>query len=278
MKTVGIVACSNPQRADAREQNEALFSYLSGCGLQVLRSPFLYDRGDGRQGSAQEKAAALMSLFDNPAVDEIYDISGGDMSNEILPYLDFGKIARSRAVFFGYSDLTAVINAIYAKTGKASVLYQVKNLVYRDGEAQRRRFHNRSELFSPEWTILQGERGDFRGEVVGGNVRCFLKLAGTPYFPDIAGKVLFLESLGGDAPRQSAYFAQLAQLGAFENARALLLGTFTEMEKGSCYTNIFDIARAFAGEKMPIAQTKDIGHAFDSKAIFIGRETDNRIK
>ena len=51
-------------------------------------------------------------------ITDIYDISGGDIANEILPYLDFEVIKNSGKRFWGYSDLTTVINAIYEKTGK----------------------------------------------------------------------------------------------------------------------------------------------------------------
>ena len=72
-----------------------------------------------------------------------YDISGGDLANQVLDGLDYAAIGKSRAVFWGYSDLTTVINAIYAQTGKSSVLYQVKNMVWGEiKEVQRRRFEN----------------------------------------------------------------------------------------------------------------------------------------
>ncbi len=75
-----------------------------------------------------------MRFFNDPEVEEIYDISGGDLAN-VLDGLDYAAIGKSRAVFWGYSDLTTVINAIYAQTGKSSVLYQVKNMVW--GEKKR---------------------------------------------------------------------------------------------------------------------------------------------
>ena len=56
--------------------------------------------------------------------------------NGVLPYLNYEVIADSDKTFWGYSDLTTVINAIYARTGKASVLYQIRNLIYNHGEQQ----------------------------------------------------------------------------------------------------------------------------------------------
>ena len=71
-----------------------------------------------------------MNFYRDDSVEEIFDVSGGDLANEILPYLDFQTIAYGKKHFWGYSDLTTVLNAIYARTGKSSVLYQVRNLTY----------------------------------------------------------------------------------------------------------------------------------------------------
>ena len=60
------------------------------------------------------------------------------------------------------------------------------------------------------------------GILAGGNLRCFLKLAGTPYFPDLTGKILFLESLGGGPELLASLLSQLGQLGVFQKISGLL--------------------------------------------------------
>ena len=61
-----------------------------------------------------------------------------------------------------------------------------------------------------------------KGIVVGGNIRCFLKLAGTRYFPALDNKVLLLEAHGGEVPQMTTYLSQLKQIGAFENANGII--------------------------------------------------------
>ena len=207
----------------------------------------------------------------------IYDISGGDIANQLLPYIDFDSVAKSKAVFWGYSDLTTIINAINTLTGKESVLYQVKNMVWGDAtEVQRNRFFNREELFHPRFSFYQGD--SMEGVVVGGNIRCFLKLAGTKYFPDLQGKILFLESLGGFQAQMAAYLAWLQQLGAFEKVNGILLGNFREMEKAGCEPEIVELVKGYAGPALPIAKTGEIGHKNDSKAIVIGKQIEMKNK
>ena len=141
MKTAGITACSNGLEPQMQARNEKLFALLQNAGCRVRCSTCIYRKEDGTYYTGKERARALMELFADPQVEDIYDISGGDMANEILDELDFETIGKSPAEFWGYSDLTAVLNAIYAKTGKSGVLYQIRNLVDPQwGQVQYRRY------------------------------------------------------------------------------------------------------------------------------------------
>ena len=108
------------------------------------------------------------------------------------------------------------------------------------------------------------------GVVIGGNIRCLLKLAGTPYWPDVRGKLLLLEAMSGRTERIASYLAQLSQLGVFEKAGGILLGTFLELEKEIDTQELIRLVKEYAGEKIPMAVTGEIGHRTDSKAIMIG--------
>ena len=274
MKKAAIVACSNAQQSKYRPQIEELTTFLQSIGIETELSECIYSDDSAFSGTPKERGAQLMKMFRNPQIQEIYDISGGDVANQILDELDYREIAASKAVFWGYSDLSTVINAIYTMTGKESVLYQVKNMVRGDHTAlQRERFRSRTsrtELFEPSFTFVQ--KNAMKGVVVGGNIRCFLKLAGTRYFPDLQGKILLLESYGGEVPQMATYLAQLKQLGAFQKVNGVLLGTFTTMEQKHCVPDIITLVKEICGPEMPIAKTAEIGHGDDSKAIVIGRE------
>lgn len=274
MKKAAIVACSNAQQSKYRPQIEELTTFLQSIGIETKLSECIYSDDSAFSGTPQERGAQLMKMFRDPQIQEIYDISGGDVANQILDELDYREIAASKAVFWGYSDLSTVINAIYTMTGKESVLYQVKNMVRGDHTAlQRERFRSRTsrtELFEPSFTFVQ--KNAMKGVVVGGNIRCFLKLAGTRYFPDLQGKILLLESYGGEVPQMATYLAQLKQLGAFRKVNGVLLGTFTTMEQKHCVPDIITLVKEICGPEMPIAKTAEIGHGDDSKAIVIGRE------
>lgn len=271
MKKAAIVACSNAKESQYRHQIDDLIAYLHSVGIEAELSDCIFSDDSVFSGTPRERAAQLMRMYKDPEIEEIYDISGGDVANQILDELDYGVIAASKATFWGYSDLSTVLNAIYTMTGKEGVLYQIRNVVRGDSTAiQRERFQNRAELFAPAVTFVQ--KTAMQGVLVGGNIRCFLKLAGTRYFPDLRAKILLLEALGGEVPQMATYLAQLKQMGAFDKVNGVLLGTFTAMERGRCTPDIVTLVQEVCGPDMPIAKTAEIGHGHDSKAIIIGRE------
>ena len=273
MKRAGIVVCSNGQKQEYHKQNEELVSFLNSIGIETKLSSCIYEKHGIFSGTPHERAEQLMKMFNDPEIEEIYDISGGDVANQILDELDYEAIAKSKATLWGYSDLTVVLNAIHTMTGRESVLYQIKNMVYgRHMKLQRERFQTRKNLFTPEVVFVQGK--EMRGVVVGGNIRCFLKLAGTRYFPDLKEKVLLLEAFGGEAPQMAAYLAQLKQMGAFEKVNGILLGTFSAMEKNHSFPDILTLVKEYANTETPVAKTNEIGHGDNAKAIVIGREIE----
>lgn len=272
-RKIGIVCCSNGQPAEKKNQIHMLEKVLVNIGFSPVFSNYIYEKASPFSGTGIQRANALMDFYKDTAIEDIFDLSGGDLANEVLPYLDYDLIRNTKKRFWGYSDLTTVVNAIGSQTGNPSVLYQIRNLVREHSESQIRDFsetmlYGKPDLFDFKYEFIQGK--SMSGMVAGGNIRCLLKLAGTRYWPDMSGKILLLESLGGKIPQMATYLNQLAQIGVFEKISGILLGTFTEMEASRCIPTMPDLVRCYAGEKLPIAVTHQIGHGSDSKAIVIG--------
>jgi len=279
---IAIVACSNALPISFKPKMEQLLKIMDSLGIIPVCCNHIYETYSVFSGDARDKAQALMEFFQNPQIKAIFDISGGDIANEILPHLDYQQIMKNYKPFFGYSDLTTVINALYTKTGYPAYLYQIRNLLYDNRDEQKERFtrsilHSGTELcgekdlYDFKYSFIQGKR--MEGIVVGGNIRCFLKLAGTPYIPDFADKILFLESLGGDVPLMTTYLNQYKQMGVFQKIKGILLGTFTNMEKERLRPTIEELVVKVVGDiKMPIAKTDEIGHGADSRCLVIGKK------
>ena len=270
---IAIAACSNGLRQNSAPHIAKMTGILRQIPLQPVFSDYIFEKSDGFSASGEERAKVLMNFYKDNQIKAIFDVSGGDVANQVLDFLDFDVIKSSGKQFWGYSDLTTILNAIYAKTGKSSVLYQIQNIAGNFSKQQAFDFEQTlingvSSLTGISANFWQGNK--LEGVLIGGNVRCFLKLAGTQYLPDFSGKVLLLESLSGFLPRIATFFAQLKQMGVFNQISGLLLGTFSQLEQAGGGEKLKELVLQMVPPNLPVAKTQNIGHAEDSKAVVIG--------
>lgn len=251
---------------------------LEKLDLKVKLAETIFQRENTPfSGEPKERAAELMKMFVDEEVKMIFDISGGDSANQVLPYLDYDAISKNPKSFVGISDLSVILNAIYARSHVATLHYQIANLTGRYFSEQRKLFH---ELFMNDqqadrnfltfnYSWLRGH--GMKGTIVGGNIRCFLKLAGTSYMPDPTNKILFLESLGGGASRMASLISQLQQIGYLQQCNGILLGTFSEMTAQSYRPTIEELVLKITDEfRIPVAITNKLGHGADAHCLPIG--------
>lgn len=261
---IAIVGCSDPMKH--YETINKLFFILESRNLVPVISPYLF----GRNSTPANKAAFLCKCFKDKKIKAIFDITGGDLANEILGFIDFNVIKNNPKPFFGYSDNTCILAAINRKCKINTYLYQMTNIIYKNRESFFDFiFENNCSIFNFSYDFVQGSYMD--GRMAGGNIRCLLKLAGTEFFPDLYGRILFLESKSGNENRIRAYFAQLRQMHIFNMVSGVVLGTFTELEKDSSAERVVRIAKENIPENIPIIKTNEIGHQSDSKILEIGK-------
>lgn len=275
MKKCAIVCCSDGRTETEHDSIELLKNKLICLDLECTKSKYIFKTENScNSASPRERASVLNDLF-RKNTDFIFDISGGNTSNELLPYLDYNAIGASSSVLWGYSDMTTIINAVYTIVGKASVFFQIKNIVGKSSFLQTERFSrflNKSDnsLFDIDYKMISGNK--MQGIVVGGNIRCFLKLAGTRYFPDLSGKLLLIEGFHTDEAELRTYLNQLYQLRAFDKLNGVIIGNFTKLDNSDRSSLASMLLYELISDRLPVAKTFDIGHAHDSKAIVIGKE------
>ena len=268
---IALVVCSNGKKNEDKVRLEKLESTLVEMGLVPVFTKYIYKDKFGRAALPEVRANELMSFYKNKEIKAIFDISGGDISNGILDYLDYDLIKDNYKPFFGYSDLTTVLNALVSKTNEINYLYQILSII--ENDEIRKNFENtflknQNSLFDVNWKFLQGS--SIEGEVIGGNIRCFLKLVGTQYFPKSDGKLLFIEGLGTSIESLATNLAQLKQIGVFDKISGLLIGTFTKIEKEISLEELFEFIQEYIPVSLPVVKTQQVGHAKDSKALKIG--------
>ena len=270
---IALVVCSNGKNIEDKDRIEKLEDILVEMGLVPIFTKYIYRDKIGRAAKAQVRAEELMSFYKNKEIKAIFDISGGDIANEVLDYLDYDVIKRNYKPFFGYSDLTTVLNALGSQMNEVNYLYQILNII--ESKKIRTSFENtfmknEQTLLDIKWKFLQGS--SVEGEVIGGNIRCFLKLSGTRYFPEVENKVLFIEGLGTSIEGLATHLAQLKQIGVFDKISGLLIGTFTKIEKEISVEELFKLVQAYIPSSLAVAKTQEVRHAKNSKALKIGEK------
>jgi muramoyltetrapeptide carboxypeptidase LdcA involved in peptidoglycan recycling len=113
IRTVFVTAPSSfPDRgkldAGVAALRNAGFRVVVGRSCQVSLSP-------------REKAQELNEAFSNPEYEAIITARGGYGSYNILDWLDWETIAANPKPLVGYSDITALLLAIYFKTGMSPI-------------------------------------------------------------------------------------------------------------------------------------------------------------
>ncbi|MBI2220515.1 MAG: LD-carboxypeptidase [Acidobacteria bacterium] len=248
--TVALVgpASATFERMDldiARESLEAL-------GLKVVIGDHVRDRHGYLAGSDAARAADINRFFADPSIRAVLPIRGGWGSSRLLPYLDFAAIARNPKVVLGYSDITALLLAISARTGL--VTFHGPNGMGR-WDAWSAGFVRRV-LFAGEAVRFENprERGEFlaqtehrtqtivggvaRGRLLGGNLTVLTALLGSPYLPSWDGAILFLEDVGEDIYRVDRMLTSLKLAGVLGELRGLVFGTCEECEPGDGYGSL----------------------------------------
>ncbi len=290
--TIGVFSPSTPATAWIPRRTEFAVNYLAGKGFHI-KPGRLWGRADGyRSGGIRERADELNELIHDPAVDCIMAAGGGLVSNSILPYIDYDAIRRQPKIFVGYSDVTAVLLAIYART--ELVTFYGPNLISTFGEIPPWSDESLAYfldivqggaprvLNAPNhWTedsvgleeqdveceahenrLVTVRGGMARGRLIGGNMDTMLGFFGTPYMPEIReGDLLFLEDCKDYPERIERSFSLLECAGTFERIGGLILGKHADYRDKGTGLRPWECALEIIGKyRFPVLAEIDCGH------------------
>lgn len=114
---IAVFSPSSPATVTAEGRYRRGKQYLEQKGFSIIEGALTGKRDCYRSGSIKERAAELNELILNPKVKCIMAAIGGMNSNSILPYIDYEALKANPKIIIGYSDVTALLLGIYAKTG-----------------------------------------------------------------------------------------------------------------------------------------------------------------
>jgi muramoyltetrapeptide carboxypeptidase len=290
--TVRLVAPSSSASIIAPQVWDIGIRKLESKGLKVQVSKHAMNRRGHSSGTAQERAGDLMDAFRDPEVDLVMSVIGGFNSNQLLPHLDYKVIRESRKPFIGYSDVTALNDAILARSGlvnfygpafvtfcqpeMAAYTERSFDQILMEGasntpveaspEWAEDRWFLKESLGPREWKKNQGwdvlREGHAKGRAVGGNLGTLMLLAGTEYWPDMNGAILFLEDDESSTPQTyDRDLTHLRQMGVFEKVYGVVLGrspTEAGFKQNDSLAMIVD--ELLEDCDIPVVAGVDIGH------------------
>jgi muramoyltetrapeptide carboxypeptidase LdcA involved in peptidoglycan recycling len=238
-------------------------------------------------------------------VSAIHCSIGGNNSNQLLDLIDYDAIRRNPKVLVGYSDSTALVVAVWQMTGL--VTYHGPGVLPEFGEfpgvmayTERSFFETVCEASGPRtlgppdsWTDEYAEWADpenwtrtrpttpnaswramtsgvGEGHLVGGNLETLLKLAGTPFWPDLDGAILFWEEARQTVAQVDAHLTQLRQMGVFSQIAGMIIGRpyHCDASVGVDFPQLVD--EKLGSVPFPVLADVDLGHTDPMLTLPIG--------
>lgn len=257
---------------------EEIMDTVRAMGLEPRPAAHLLDREGYLAGSDRDRADDLMAMFADDSVRAIMAVRGGWGCARLLPHLDYAKIARSRKLFAGFSDNTALHLALAARTGVPSI--HGPNASASWPAAAWQSFHALAfEGATPTYTIAPspgaafGRRGGrvrtfkggrAQGRLLGGNLTVLAALVGTPYLPDFTGAILFIEETNEAEYRVDRMLTQLALAGILGKVAGVVFGQCTDCtnpDGGYSNFTIYEVLdRQLSQLGVPAFQGAEFGH------------------
>ena len=280
---IRIIAPSGSLSRVRTDVLERALAYLDENGFKVTYSTNCREMDQFSSSSVESRVADLHEAFADPDVKAVMACIGGFNVNQILPYIDYDLIRANPKILCGYSDITALLNAVYARTGL--VTYHAPHLAALGFLREREYTHKylTACLMNEEpvsvvpsetagsYTVLQ--EGTCEGEIAGGNLCTLNLLQGTRYMPDLRDRVLFIEDdniMGDYFPYEfDRNLQSLLQVSGAESVRGIVFGRFDESCKLTEDT-IRAIVKGKVPAGIPVVFGIDFGHVFPMISFPVG--------
>lgn len=301
--TIGIFSPSCPATSWIPERTELAIAFLESRGYPVLPGTLHGKSAGYRSGTIQERAEELNALIRNPQVRCIMASAGGYVSNAILPYIDYEALKKDPKVFVGFSDVTAVLLAVYAKTGLIPFLgpalipifgeklpysqtsfdslqkiasgdmelpytYPMPNLWTEDSVGLEE--EEECTAAPNEWICVR--EGRVKGRLIGGNLDTLYGIWGSEYTPEVKeGDILYLEENRGNPEKMERALAHLMLCGVFDRIGGLILGKSADWRHGgtgmNCWQAAMEILQPY---NFPILAEFDCAHTRPNLTLPLG--------
>ena len=283
---IGIVApASAPSTSEKIDKG---IRYLEQLGYRVKLGAHAKAVHGYLAGKDEERASDLNAMFADRYVRAIVAVRGGYGTPRLLKHIDYRIIKQHPKILVGYSDLTALQLAIFAKTRLVTIsgpMLAVEMAEKMDGFTEEffwrllTSSHRIGRVSNPNNTPLKVllsplEKRQPVGRLLGGNLSMITSIMGTKFQPSFRGHLLFLEEVGEEPYRIDRMLTQLKLAGILRKVKALLLGSFIDCVPSDKTKPTLSLNEIFAevsvGLKIPVLSGLVYGHLSRKLTLPIG--------
>jgi len=270
---IAVVAPASPPRDHERYRE----------GLARLRTVFDVRRAwaPGQErgylaGPDTVRAEALQSAIRDPTIEGILCVRGGYGCLRLLDRLDWSLARDHPTLLVGYSDVTALHLAFYARAGWTGLSGPVVTEWATADEETLAPFRSLAQgaVFSTSDPPLAPlRRGAATGPLLGGNLSVLTRLLGTPYAPDWTGAILVLEDVAEAPYRIDRMLNHLEHNGVLRSVSGVVLGQFTTgaQNEQSSSGAVHDVLEDYLADRpYPVAKGLAYGHLLPRCTLPIG--------
>ncbi len=231
--------------------------------------------------SPREKAEQIHRAFSDPAVDLILAQRGGYSAMKALPFLDFDLIGKHPKRMAGFSDVSALLNPIFERTGLATLHAPMVSSLGMPTPFTVRSLLNALNGY-PERSLFKGApvkvyaSGVAGGVLKGGNLMTLTALLHTDWELDTDGAILFLEDVDEKPHAVDRCLTQWILAGKLRGLQAMILGNF----RGIRSRQVYEMMASQLEVPFPVVACPYIGHVRNKITLPIGArvelDTENR--
>lgn len=285
---VRVIAPARSLSIISKETREIANKRIEELGLKLTFGKHVEEMDDFASSSIESRIEDLHEAFADKNVKAVFTVIGGFNSNQLLKYIDWDLIKSNPKIICGYSDITALNDVFFAKTGLVTYSapqystfgqklhfdytldyfkkclmtiepFEIKPSEYWTDDAWYKDQNNRKLIPNDGW--LNINEGEAEGTILGANLCTFNLLQGTEYMPSLKESVLFLE----DDSTSKAYefdrnLQSLIHLPEFSEVKGIVIGRFQKVSEttNSLITQIIKTKKEL--NKIPVLANVDFGH------------------
>ncbi len=257
--TIGIAA---PSGSFDQARFASGLSVIKKMGFKTAVPGRIHERWGYLAGTDKRRAELINELFSDPGIDAVWCARGGYGAIRILPLIDYEAVKARPKPFIGSSDATALLS-VFSLRCSMPVFHGPMIVSLADADEKTKALARKALMPGILWSISASPRNVIRpgraeGKVLGGNLATLCHLTGTPFEPDFADCLLFIEDTGEAPYRIDRMLTQMRLAGLFRGVKGLMLGAFTECgDRDKIFAIVEDIFSDFG---IPILGGIPAGH------------------